>query len=99
VLAREATGRLTDADNIELEAAFEKLALNLGRDAVETDMALGVDSRHRRHCYFCFLLFSSIAEFDSRWITRLYSKMQSAAVAATATASATAEESRVWGGW
>lgn len=85
VLAIEATGRLTDTDNIELEAAFEKLALNLGRDAVETDMALGVDGRHRRHCF-------SIAEFDSRWITRLYSKMQSAAVAATA------ERSRIWGG-
>ncbi len=33
----------TDADDVELEATLEQLALNLRRDAVETDMAVGVD--------------------------------------------------------
>lgn len=33
----------TNTDDIELEAAFEQFVLNLGRDAVETDMALGID--------------------------------------------------------
>lgn len=44
--------RLTDADDVELEATLEQLALDLGRDAVETDVALGVDggSRHGGHC-------------------------------------------------
>ena len=42
----------TNADDVELEATLEQLALDLGCDAVETDMALGVDggSGHRRHC-------------------------------------------------
>lgn len=35
--------RLTDTDDIELEAALQQLLLDLGRDAVETDMALGSD--------------------------------------------------------
>jgi hypothetical protein len=35
--------RLTDADDVELEAALQQLLLNLRRDAVEADMALGVD--------------------------------------------------------
>jgi len=39
----------TNADNIELEAALQELALNLRGDAVETDMALGEDSG-RGHC-------------------------------------------------
>ena len=30
----------TDADHVELEATFEKLAFNLFRDTVKTDMAL-----------------------------------------------------------
>jgi len=33
----------TDTDDIELEAPFQKLALNLICDAVEADMALGHD--------------------------------------------------------
>ena len=49
------TRELTDADDVELESALEQLALNLGCDAVETDMALGVDggSGHGRHCVGC----------------------------------------------
>ncbi len=48
-------GERTNADDVELEAALEQLALDLGCDAVETDMALGVDggSGHRRHCCGC----------------------------------------------
>lgn len=44
--------QLTDTDDIELETALEELALDLGGDAVETDVALGVDGgrRHGRHC-------------------------------------------------
>lgn len=55
---------LTNTDDIELESALEKLALDLGRDAVETDMALGVDGRwgHRRHC-FCLA---------GSWVNRLH---------------------------
>lgn len=43
--------KLTDADDVELEATLQELALDLAGDAVETDMALGVDacSRHGRH--------------------------------------------------
>jgi hypothetical protein len=33
-------GLHTNADDIELETALQELALNLARDAVETDMAL-----------------------------------------------------------
>ena len=33
----------TNADDIELKAALEQLLLNLGGDAVETDVALGED--------------------------------------------------------
>lgn len=42
---------LTNADDVELEAALQQLALDLGRDAVETDMALWVDGGcgHGRH--------------------------------------------------
>jgi hypothetical protein len=45
-------GKRTDADDIELKSTLQELALNLGRDAVETDMALGVDGLpcHGRHC-------------------------------------------------
>lgn len=48
---------LTDADDIELESALEELALNLGCDAVETDMALRVNGRsgHRRHLSGCWI--------------------------------------------
>lgn len=44
--------RLTNTDDIELETTLEELALDLGGDAVETDVALGVDggSGHGRHC-------------------------------------------------
>ena len=43
--------RRTNADDIELETALQELALNLRRDAVETDMAVGVDGggRNGRH--------------------------------------------------
>lgn len=46
-------GTLTNANDVELEAALQQLALNLRCDAVETDMALGVDGRgrHRRHFF------------------------------------------------
>lgn len=36
--------RLTNTDNIELEAALQELLLDLGGDAVETDVALGEDA-------------------------------------------------------
>lgn len=36
--------RLTNADDVELETTLQELLLNLRSDAVETDMALGVDS-------------------------------------------------------
>ena len=36
--------RLTNANNIELETALQELLLDLGGDAVETDMALGEDA-------------------------------------------------------
>lgn len=51
VYGREWRGKRTDADDIELEAALEQLALNLGGDAVETDVGLGVDGgrAHGRH--------------------------------------------------
>ena len=34
----------TDADDVELETTLQELALNLGRDAVETDMGVWVHS-------------------------------------------------------
>lgn len=39
--------RLTNANNIELEAALQELLLDLGGDAVETDVALGEDALRR----------------------------------------------------
>ena len=40
----------TNADDVELETALQELALNLGGDAVETDMAVGEDGvGHGRH--------------------------------------------------
>ncbi|MDA4132867.1 MAG: hypothetical protein OK454_07060, partial [Thaumarchaeota archaeon] len=44
----ELAGEPTNADDVELEATLKELALDLGGDAVETDVALGVDgsSRH-----------------------------------------------------
>jgi hypothetical protein len=36
--------RLTNANNIELETALQELLLDLGGDAVETDVALGKDT-------------------------------------------------------
>lgn len=49
---RSRAALLTDTDDIELESTLEELALDLGRDAIETDVALGVNrgSGHRRHC-------------------------------------------------
>ncbi len=38
---QEGTGQLTNADDVELETTLQELALDLGRDAVETNMALG----------------------------------------------------------
>lgn len=49
----------TNTDDVELEAALEKLLLNLACDAVETDRLFGVDwllllrklrIHHGRHC-------------------------------------------------
>lgn len=56
VSGRRGTRELTNADDVELETALKQLALNLGCDAVETDMALGVDggSGHRRHFFGWF---------------------------------------------
>lgn len=39
--------RRTDTDDVELETTLEKLLLDLSRDAVETDVALGEDRRGR----------------------------------------------------
>jgi len=41
----------TDADDIELKATLQELALNLGCDAVETDMALGEDGGPCHGCH------------------------------------------------
>lgn len=35
--------KLTNADDVELETTLQELALDLRRDAVETNVALGVD--------------------------------------------------------
>ena len=43
---------LTDADDIELETSLEELALDLGGDAVKTDMALRVDGRSWHSSHF-----------------------------------------------
>lgn len=40
---------LTNANNVELESTLQQLALNLRRDAVETDMAARSDSGWSRH--------------------------------------------------
>ena len=40
-------GQLTDADDIELEATLDRLALNLLGDAVEADIAVGKDGLRR----------------------------------------------------
>lgn len=45
-------GRLTDADDVELETALQELALDLAGDAVETNVALGVDGRRRHGRHF-----------------------------------------------
>ena len=48
--------RRTNADDIELKAAFQQLLLDLVRDAVETDVVFGEDALHLlrvhrgRHC-------------------------------------------------
>ena len=44
--------RHTNADHVELETTLQELALNLAGDAVETDMALGVDARSRHGGHF-----------------------------------------------
>lgn len=43
--------KLTDADNVKLEAPLDELLLNLLGDAVETDIALRVDRLLR--CSVC----------------------------------------------
>lgn len=40
---------LTDANDVELEATLQELTLNLGCDAVKTDMALGEDGGGSGH--------------------------------------------------
>lgn len=47
-------GPRTNTHDIELEPALQELALDLGGDAVETDMAVGEDGiRHGRHWGGC----------------------------------------------
>lgn len=45
--------KLTDADDVELEPSLQQLALDLRCDAIEADMALGVDGgrAHGRHFF------------------------------------------------
>lgn len=50
-------GKHTNADDVELEAALQELALNLAGDTIETDMAVGVNggrgnSGHFRSCWW-----------------------------------------------
>lgn len=47
VRGEEGRGGRTDADDIELETALEQLALDLLRDAVETDVALRIHALRR----------------------------------------------------
>lgn len=47
--ASAARAPLTNANNVELESTLQQLALNLRRDAVETDMAARRDGRWGRH--------------------------------------------------
>jgi hypothetical protein len=42
--------RLTDADDIELKSSLQQLALNLGGDAIKTNIAVRVNSRSS-HCF------------------------------------------------
>jgi hypothetical protein len=51
---------LTDNNDIKLETTLQELALNLGGDAVETNMALRVNGccRHSRHFAMMGLGFS-----------------------------------------
>ena len=42
--------RHTDADDIELKASLQQLFLNLIRDAIKTNMAVGIHSRSS-HCF------------------------------------------------
>ena len=49
----------TNADDVELESTFEEFTLDLGRNAIETDMTLGhygpLLGRHRScHDELCF---------------------------------------------
>ena len=45
------TGPLTNADDIELETAFQELLFDLLSDAVKADVASGEDSVPLRHCH------------------------------------------------
>lgn len=45
-------GHLTNADDVELETTLQQLALDLAGDAVETNVALGVDGRRRHGRHF-----------------------------------------------
>lgn len=44
--------QLTNTDDVELETTLEELALDLAGDAVETNVALGVDGRRRHGRHF-----------------------------------------------
>lgn len=65
-------GELTDADDVELESPLQELPLNLRSDAVEADMALGIDglrSRWRRRgidcshgSFFFYFLFRKMSQ-------------------------------------
>jgi hypothetical protein len=48
--SNKSADRLTNADDIELETALQKLLLNLLCDAVESDMTSGEDGIPLRHC-------------------------------------------------
>lgn len=50
---RSRSRRRTNTDDVELEATLQELALDLAGDAVETDVALGVDGRRGSGCHFC----------------------------------------------
>ena len=66
--------RHTDNDNVELETALQELALDLGSDAVETDMALGEDGGrgHGRHFVGQVLIGTRKGgEFDGEKISKL----------------------------
>lgn len=58
----------TNTNDVELETTLQELALDLAGDAVETNMALGVDGRRGsgRHCRWWFEKKNRI-ELRGRW--------------------------------